>query len=205
MRKVAEMSKIRTEDIGSFLHHYPKLAAVVTVKARERENALAVAWHCALSFDPPLYAVSISPKRFSYELILEAKEFTVNFLPIESRWLIASVGRTSGREFDKFAKFQIAKEESLKIKSPVLKDAYAAYECKLVEHHTYGDHELFVGEVVAVHYLKEALDERGVPNLDEMKPAFYLGRDLYAEMGKIAVHHIGREEVLKGIGGRQHQ
>ncbi len=190
------MSKVRTEDVDKFLQHYPKLATVVTVKAEERENALAVAWHCSLSFKPPLYGIAISPKRFSCKLILEAKEFAVNFLPIESRKLIASVGRTSGREFEKFAKFQIAKEEPLKISSPILKDAYAAYECKLVEHHTYGDHEWFVGEVVAVHYLKEALDERGVLNLDKIKPAFYLGEDLYAEMEKVAVHHIGREEVL---------
>jgi transposase len=118
----------------------------------------------------------------------------------EDGWrYIAAVGRTSGREFEKFAKFQVATEKPLKIKSPILKDAYVAYECKLVEHHTYGDHEWFVGEVVAVHYLKEALDERGVLNLDKIKPAFYLGEDLYAEMKKVAIHHIGRKEVLEGI------
>jgi len=193
------MSKIRTEDVGEFYQHYPKLAAVVTVKTKDkdRENAMAAAWHCSLSFKPPLYGVAISPKRFSYNLILEAKEFAINFLPIESRFTIASVGRTSGRDLEKFEKFQIAKEQPLKISSPILKDAYVAYECKLVEHHTYGDHEWFVGEVVAVHYLKEALDERGVLNLDKIKPAFYLGEDLYAEMEKVAIHHIGREEVLK--------
>lgn len=193
------MPKVRAEDIGGFFQHYPKLATVVTVKAKDRENALAVAWHCALSFKPPLYGIAISPKRFSYKLILGAKEFAINFLPIESCKLIASVGRTSGREFDKFAKFQIAKEKPLKISSPILKDAYAAYECKLVEHYTYGDHEWFVGEVVAVHYLKEALDEREILNLNKIKPAFYLGEDLYAEMEKLAIHHIGREEVLEGI------
>lgn len=193
------MPKTRTEDVGEFFQHYPKLATVVTVAAKEKENAMAVAWHCSLSFEPPLYGVAISSKRFSYGLILEAKEFAVNFLPIESRFTIAAVGRTSGREFNKFKKFQIAQEEPLKISAPILKEAYVAYECKLVKHHTYGDHEWFVGEVVAVHYLKEALDERGVLNLDKIKPAFYLGEDLYAEMEKVAVHHIGRKEVLEGL------
>lgn len=191
------MPKARATDVGKFLQHYPKLATVVTVKTKERENALAVAWHGALSFDPPLYGVAISPKRFSYGLILEAKEFAINFLPIESVKLIAAVGRTSGRELDKFERFQIATEKPLKISAPILKDAYAAYECKLVEHHTYGDHEWFVGEVVAAHYLQEALDEHEVLNLEKIKPAFYIGNDLYAELGKIAVHHIGREEILE--------
>lgn len=193
------MSKIHMPNVGEFLQHYPKLATVVTVKAQGRENALAIAWHCALSFEPPLYGVAISPKRFSYRLILEAKEFAINFLPIESVRLIAAVGRTSGRELNKFERFHIATEKSIKISAPILKDAYAAYECKLVEHHTYGDHEWFVGEVVAVHYQKEAFDEHEVLDVEKIKPAFYIGDDLYAELGKIAVHHIGREEILKGI------
>lgn len=191
------MSKAHTEKVGRFLQHYPKLATVVTVKAHGRENALAVAWHCALSFEPPLYGVAISPKRFSYGLILEAQEFAINFLPMESVRLIAAVGRTSGREFNKFERFQIATEKPIKISAPILKDAYAAYECKLVEHHTYGDHEWFVGEVVATHYLREAFDEHEVLDLEKIKPAFYIGNDLYAELGKIAVHHIGREEILR--------
>jgi flavin reductase (DIM6/NTAB) family NADH-FMN oxidoreductase RutF len=191
------MLKVHAEGASEFLQHYPKLATVVTVKARERENALAVAWHCALSFEPPLYGVAISPKRFSYGLILEAQEFAINFLPIESVRLIAAVGRTSGREINKFQRFQIATEKPVKIGAPILKDAYAAYECKLVAHHTYGDHEWFVGEVVATHYLREAFDEHEVLNLEKIKPAFYIGNDLYAEMRKIAVHHIEREEILK--------
>jgi len=40
---------------------------------------------------------------------------------------------------------------------PVLKDAYAAYECKLVDSKPYGDHLWIVGEIVAVHFLEEAL------------------------------------------------
>lgn len=155
-----------------------------------------MAWHCALSFKPPLYGVAISSKRFSHGLILEVREFAVNFMPIESRELVAAVGRTSGTEFDKFKQFQIAKENPLKIGAPILRDAYVAYECKLVEHRTYGDHDWLVGEVVAVHYQIEALDARGVINLDRIKPTFYMGEDLYAEMGKVALHHIGRKEVL---------
>jgi flavin reductase (DIM6/NTAB) family NADH-FMN oxidoreductase RutF len=94
------MLKVHTEGASEFLQHYPKLATVVTVKAHERENALAVAWHCALSFEPPLYGVAISPKRFSYGLILEAQEFAINFLPIESVRLIASVGPAGARSIN---------------------------------------------------------------------------------------------------------
>lgn len=190
------MPKVRTSAAGSFLQHYPKSATVVTVKAQDRENALAVAWHSCLSFEPPLYGVAISSKRYSYELILIAQEFAINFMPIESHRLIAALGHTSGRELDKFAKFHMAKEEPLKIRAPILRDAYAAYECKLVAHHPYGDHDWLVGEVVAVHYAQEAIGVNEILNLDRIKPAFYMGEDWYAELGKIALHHAGREVIL---------
>ena len=75
------MARVSIEGVGEFYHHYPRVAAIVTVHARDKDNAMTVAWHCSLSMSPPLYGVSISPKRFTLELILEAKEFGVNFMP----------------------------------------------------------------------------------------------------------------------------
>ncbi len=63
------MDKVITEDIGAFSQHYPKVAAIVTAQASGRDNAMAVAWHTSISFKPPLYGVTISPKRFTYQLI----------------------------------------------------------------------------------------------------------------------------------------
>ncbi|MFQ6117047.1 MAG: flavin reductase family protein, partial [Candidatus Bipolaricaulia bacterium] len=139
------MAKIKQESAGEFCHFYPTLATVVTVRAKDKRNAMAVAWGSPISFAPPLYGVSISPKRYTHGLILEAGEFAVNFLPIEARRLVAAVGRTSGREVDKFARFAIEVEEPFKTDSPILKAAYAAYECKLLEHRRFGDHDWFVG------------------------------------------------------------
>jgi len=191
------MAKIRREGAGDFCHFYPKLATVVTVCAGERRNAMAVAWGSPISFAPPIYGVSISPKRYTHGLILEAGEFAVNFLPIEARRLVAAVGRTSGREVNKFERFKIEVEEPLKTGSPILKAAYAAYECKLLEHRRWGDHDWFVGEVVAVHYEEGAFSQDGVIDLERAAPAMYLGRDLYLEIAKRAVHHIDREEALR--------
>ena len=191
------MAKIRTTDVGGFYHFYPKLATVVTVQAGEKRNGMAVAWGSPISFEPPIYGVSISSKRYTYGLILEAGEFVVNFLPIEARKLIAACGRTSGREFDKFSRFEIGVERPLKLNSPILETAYAAYECKLLDHRAYGDHDWFVGEVVAVHYDGQAFSQDGVIDLERVAPALYLGNDLYLEIAKRAVYRLGREEVLR--------
>lgn len=187
------MGKVCIEGVGKFCHHYPRVVAVVTARIGEKANAMAAAWHSSLSRKPSLYGVAISPKRFTHELILEAGEFGVNFLPFDKAGIIAAVGGSTGREVDKFEAFKIAEEKPVLTSVPILQDAYAAYECKLVSHHTFGDHTWFVGEILMVHLLEEALTEEGVLNLEQVTPALYLGADLYLGPGPESLRLLDRE------------
>ncbi|MDI6815023.1 MAG: flavin reductase family protein [Dehalococcoidales bacterium] len=187
------MAKVISDSIGGFHQHYPKIATIVTAHAKGRDNAMAVAWHTAISFSPPLYGVSISPKRFTYRLIVDSKEFGVNFLPFEAAELVASVGGSKGREVDKFHKFNIAKDESVRTAVPILKAAYAAYECKLVDDKGYGDHRWLVGEIVAVHWQKEFFTSEEILDLDKIYPILYLGRELYLTTAKDRLRSLDRE------------
>ena len=184
------MAKVISEGIGEFYQHYPRVAAIVTARARGVDNAMAVAAHAPLSSKPPLYAVSIAPKRFTYQLIAESREFGVNFLPFNEVGLIAAVGGSTGQEIDKFQRFNIARDKSVKIAAPVLKVAYTAYECRLFEDRDYGDHRFLVGEIVAVHWLKEVFTPEEMLDLDKVSPALYLGHDFYLTTSKDTIRHI---------------
>lgn len=186
------MEKISVEWKGSFYHYYPCVASVVTSHARGRDNAMAVAWNLPLSTDPPLFGVGISPKRFTHELILESGEFVVNFLPFDRTELIAAVAANSGRDVDKFQHFPLSPEPALKVKAPILRDAYAAYECRVVDHRPYGDHEWFVGEILMVHYVKEWFTAEGLLDPYWISPALYLGLDYYTTT-KEMVRHTDRQ------------
>ncbi len=187
------MAKTVTEDVGEFYQHYPKVATILTVRAGERKNAMAVAWHSSISFKPPLYGVSIAPRRYTYQLILESKEFAINFLPFERAALIASVGGSGGKEVDKFEKFGIAEEQPLKTGAPILRDAYAAYECRMIDNKEYGDHVWVVGEIVAVHLVTDVLTSKGALDLSKVSPALYLGAELYATADATSVKFLDRE------------
>lgn len=187
------MTKVISEGIGTFSQHYPRVAIIVTAQAKGKANAMAVAWHLVISVNPPLYGVSIAPKRFTYELIADSREFGVNFLPFEMAELVASVGGSSGREIDKFQKFNIALDKPVKTAVPILKDAYAAYECKLVDDKLYGDHRLLVGEIVAVHWMEEAFTPEGTLDLDRVSPLLFLGQDVYLTTAEDKVRHLDRE------------
>ena len=186
------MSKIISEDIGEFSRHSPKVVAIVTASSRGKDGAMTVAWHSSISLKPPLYGIAISPKRFTYQLITESKEFGINFVPFEKASLAAQVGGIPGGEIDKFEKLNIKKEKPLKTGAPILKDAYAAYECKLVDSRTYGDHIWVIGEIVAVHLLEEVFTPEGTLDLDKIKPLLYLGSDSYATADKNSRSFIRR-------------
>ena len=186
------MPKIVTEAIGKFSQHYPKVAVIVTASARGRDDAMTAAWHSSISIKPPLYGIAIAPNRFTYQLITESREFGINFVPLEKASLAAVIGGTSGQEMNKFERFNIEKEKPVKTTTPILKDAYAAYECKLVDSKPYGDHLWIVGEIVAVHFLEEAFTPSEVLDLDKIKPLLYLGSDSYASMDKNSVSFVKR-------------
>ncbi len=187
------MAKAISKDIGKFYQHYPRVAVLVTAQAGGRDNAMAASWHMPLSSSPPLYAVSVSAKRFTYQLIVDSKQFGVNFLPFEAAELVASVGGSQGQEIDKFQKFNIARDKSVKMDVPILKAAYAAYECRLVDDRGYGDRRLLVGEIEAVHWLKEAFAPEAILDLAEVSPVLYLGNELYLTASRDSVRSLDRE------------
>ena len=187
------MAKVISESMGELYQHCPRVATIVTAQAKGKENAMAVALHTLLSFNPPLYVISITPERFTYQLIVDSKEFGINFLPFGEAELVASVGGSKGQEVDKFQRFNIAKDRPVKTAVPILKAAYAAYECKLFDDRGYGDHRLLVGEIVAVHLLKEALAPEKVLDLDKVSPILYLGKELYATASRDTLRKLDRE------------
>jgi len=173
------MLKAVGEDIGAFYHHYPRTAAIVTVNHEGRKNAMAVAWHCPVSFKPPLYGIAVAPKRFTYHMILGAGQFAINFLPFDKAQTIAAVGGSSGSFTDKFTRFNLEVDRAIRTEAPVLKEAYAVYECVVSDNRVFGDHAWVIGQVVAVHADGEAFKKDGTLDLALLQPALYLGAETY--------------------------
>lgn len=192
------MAKVSVEGAAGYSHHYPKLATIVTAHARGKDNAMAVAWHSSISVNPPLYGVSIAPGRFTYEMIVESGEFGVNFIAMDRAELVAAVGGTSGRALDKFARFGLTKETALKTSAPILREAYAAYECRLFDHKTYGDHVWVVGEILATHYDDELFAAKQGLNMQRFSPALYLGAEQYTTVARDVVRQLDRKVYGKG-------
>ncbi len=160
---------------------YPNLVVVVGVfDEHSRANFMSCVWNTALSFDPPLYGVSISPKRASHELILKRGEFSVCFYPFEKVEDVEFFGTHSYRDTDKSKNVNLIK--SIKTKTPIPDCAYAVLECTLYDYKLFGDHTLFVGKILVIHFDENSIYElfnMPVLNLSKKKPILYLGNGIY--------------------------
>jgi flavin reductase (DIM6/NTAB) family NADH-FMN oxidoreductase RutF len=94
---------------------------------------------------------------------------------------------------DKFGAFKIDRKDSAKAAVPILKDAYAAYECAMVDDRLYGDHRLLVGEIVAVHYNEEVFMADGTLDLGKVSPVLYLGNEQYLDVEECRLRTVDRD------------
>ena len=183
------MKEIMTT-LDHFQYFYPYTVNIVGAEFEGRFNGMACAWHTALSFDPPLFGVLISKKRFTHSVISKAGEFTVNFLSADNVKLSAQMGRKSGYDMDKIEEFRVELSPSETIRSPVLAAAYVCLECKLIDVRTYGDHDLFVGEVLTVQQDKNSFSSQGVLDTQHTLPLLYLGSDFYITVHPESLRHV---------------
>ncbi len=179
-----------------FYFHYPFPVTVVVVKHEDRINLMSAVWHTQLSFDPPLYGVLISPKRYTFDLIRKSKQFTLNFLEYDVMEIVALVGNTSGRDIDKVSAFDIDLEDGRMVDTPILRESYAAYECELFDERTYGDHTMFVGKILGVHFQEDLFyGEKFHPDVERVQPVMYIGDDSYLTIDPSTLKRYGKEDV----------
>ncbi len=162
-----------------FQFFYPYTVALVGAKSGDKINFMSCAWHSALSFTPPLFGVLISKKRLTHTIISKAGEFSVNFLSYDQARIAAIMGRKSGRDEDKINLAGVHLIEPKIIQSPLIAEAYVSLECRLIEIRPYGDHDLFVGQVVAVQAESGCFNQEGVLEINHLRPLCYLGSDYY--------------------------
>ncbi|WP_047154676.1 flavin reductase family protein [Aneurinibacillus tyrosinisolvens] len=183
---------MRTPTDKSLIYTYPGLVAIVTSRSEGKQNIMAAAWHTYLGMEPPTYGVSIGRARYTFQLIEKSGVFAVNFLPAHLSEWIQLIGTTSGRDIDKFEAFRISYEDGLKVDVPILKDAYFAYECKVTDVRTHGDHELFSGEILQTYKDAELFKENQIPDLSKLQIPLYFGRAAYLiadDTAKVKKHY----------------
>lgn len=172
-------------DMNKFYHYaFPMQAVLVTCNDEKgKTNIITLAWHTTISKNPPLYGISVAPKRYSHGLIEKTKEFVVNFAPYSLADKVDFCGTHSGRNLNKIEQTKLTLVPAQKVKVPLIKEAYAHLECKLAKTLPIGDHDLFVGEVVNILVDENAFVDDLLDN-EKIQPLYYIGDDKYTTIDK---------------------
>lgn len=138
-------------------------------------NIITLAWVGTLCSEPPLIGIGIRKSRYSHAMVKETGEFVVN-LPSEGlAWATDFCGINSGRNVDKFGELELTAVPGSKVKAPMIGECPVNIECKVKQILELGSHDVFIGEVVAVHADDEVLDENGNFSLTQAKLFAYGG------------------------------
>lgn len=156
---------------------------------KKQANIITLAWNMPLSHNPPLAAVSLAKKHFSYELIKKSGEFAINVPGIDLLDEAIYCGSHSGRDVDKFKETDLtALPANRLIHTPLIKECAGHLECRLKEEHEAGGHALLVGEIVYASANRELFDEKWKP--DKIKLIYHLGGKYFTTSG---------EEIVAGV------
>lgn len=173
----------------------PTPVVLVTVQgADERPNIITLAWVGIVSSGPPMMSISIRSSRHSHKLIEESAAFVINIPPEKLVRETDYCGVVSGRKEDKFEGAGLTPVPAEKVNAPLILECPVNIECEVRQTLRLGAHDMYLGEVVAVHADEEVVQDEGL-NIAMIRPLVFCPGDAqYWNLGTV----IGSYGFTKG-------
>jgi flavin reductase (DIM6/NTAB) family NADH-FMN oxidoreductase RutF len=188
-------------EVRAYRPVYPSPAALISsVDPSGRANVLTLGEVFNISIlKPVIVGIAIRPATLSHGLISETRQYVVN---LPSRAVLRQVdacGMVSGRDCpDKLAEFGLTALPSLKVRPPCIDECPVNLECEVIERLTVGDHDLFLGEVVAARIDSDKLDEKGGIRNELLDPLVYITGEYWSIGEKLADFGFTARERSRG-------
>lgn len=176
--------------IKPFRPIYPTPAGLITsVDPDGRANIITLGEVHNLSIARPvIVGIAIAKERHSHELIRGCGEFVVNVPTAAIVEKVDRCGCASGRDVDKFAAFGLTPLPAKKVAPPLIAECPLNLECRLLDVQEWGDHDLFVGEVVVEHADEAVLDAGGALRIDRLDVLCYVHGEYWSLGRRLGTH-----------------
>lgn len=162
----------------------PGPVTLVSTIYHDHPNLMTASWLQPLSLSPTLISVAVQPNRLTHEYMTKTDVFAVNIPTIDLLSQVHLCGFRSGREGDKFELARLTPEEGAAVEAPLVSECVAHIECTVLDRHTIGDHDLFVGRVLRVTANDEAFGAVWNVGVDAGQLLHHLGADRYAGLSR---------------------
>lgn len=143
---------------------------VSAAAAGHRPNLITVAWTGIVNSEPPMVYAGIRPSRHSHAIIEKSGEYVINIPSAEQAGVVDYCGTVSGRDVDKFRETGLTAAKGTLEYAPLVREFPVNLECRVVRRVALPSHDVFIGEITAVHVNADVLDAKGRPDIDRMGP-----------------------------------
>jgi flavin reductase (DIM6/NTAB) family NADH-FMN oxidoreductase RutF len=174
---------------------HPSPAALVTsVDEQGRPNIITLGEVFNISIAKPvIVGIAIAKPRYSHELISKSREYVVNLPTAAIVEKVDRCGTSSGRDVDKFASFGLTPVPAEHVRPPLIAECPLNIECRVMGIQEIGDHDLFLGEVVAQHVEESALDDKGRILVGELDVLCYMQSQYWSVRDCLGRHGCSRK------------
>jgi flavin reductase (DIM6/NTAB) family NADH-FMN oxidoreductase RutF len=126
---------------------YPVPVTLVTCENQSQPNIISICWTGVMCSNPPIVYISVRPERYSYGLIRTSEKFVINIPSGDMVETVDLCGKCSGRNTDKFEKFNLTRAYPIAGYPPVVAECRQHLFCDLQQVVALGTHHAFIGEV----------------------------------------------------------
>jgi flavin reductase (DIM6/NTAB) family NADH-FMN oxidoreductase RutF len=120
---------------------------VLGSRAGERRNLMTLNWASQVATEPKLVAVSVEAEALTHALVREGGIFSLSFVAREDRAVVRKFVKALSDDGDADLLGGVAVRVAT-TGAPILAQAVAWLDCRVVSDISYASHTLFVGEVV---------------------------------------------------------
>ncbi len=126
----------------------PGPVVLLTTAHKGRANVMAMSWHTALEFEPPLVGCVVSEADFSFTALRLTRQCVINIPTVDLSAQVVGCGNTSGQGVDKFKAFGLTPVPAALVAPPLIAECYANLECRVVDTRLMKRYNFFVLEVL---------------------------------------------------------
>jgi flavin reductase (DIM6/NTAB) family NADH-FMN oxidoreductase RutF len=126
----------------------PGPVVMVSTAYKGKQNIMTMSWHMMVDFEPPLVAIVMSNRNYSFNLLKKTKECVINIPTVELIEQAVGVGNTTGSKVDKFKKFHLTPEPASCVNVPMVGECYAHLECNVIDMKMATKYNIFILEVL---------------------------------------------------------
>ena len=105
---------------------------LVTTNDGRRDNVMTISWTMVMDFTP-VFALTTGPWNHSYAALRKTRECVIAIPAVDLIDQVVGIGMCSGADVDKFKRFRLTPLPATQVRAPLIKEATANIECRVVE------------------------------------------------------------------------